>query len=92
MIRLRSILLTSGTTIVGLIPLLVSYEAVPWTVFGFELPFELSWMDDQNQDIWENREEPYISNQSEVYIKLELDSEAVQRVQQQESFYNKIGI
>lgn len=45
-----------------------------------------------HQDIWENREEPYISNQSEVYIKLELDPEAVQRVQQQEAFYNKIGI
>ena len=54
MIRLRSILLTSGTTIVGLIPLLVSYEKVPWEVFGFTLPFELSWMDAQNQDIWEN--------------------------------------
>ena len=54
MIRLRSILLTSGTTIVGLIPLLVSYEKVPWTVFGIELPFELSWMDSRNQDIWEN--------------------------------------
>jgi len=54
MIRLRSILLTSGTTIVGLIPLLVSYQEIPWTVFGVELPFELSWMDDRNQDIWEN--------------------------------------
>jgi len=45
-----------------------------------------------HQDIWENREEPYISNQSEVYIKLELDAEAAQRVQQQESYYAKIGI
>jgi HAE1 family hydrophobic/amphiphilic exporter-1 len=54
MIRLRSILLTSGTTIVGLIPLLISYQEIPWTVFGVELPFELSWMDDRNQDIWEN--------------------------------------
>ena len=54
MIRLRSILLTSGTTIVGLLPLLVTYEAVPWRIFGVELPFELQWMDDANQDIWEN--------------------------------------
>lgn len=35
-----------------------------------------------HQDIWENREEPYISNHAEVYIKLELDPEAVQKVQQ----------
>ena len=54
MIRLRSILLTSGTTIVGLIPLLVSVHDVPSTLFGIDLPFEISWMDDQNQDIWEN--------------------------------------
>lgn len=54
MVRLRSILLTSGTTIVGLIPLLVTYQAVPWKVLGIELPFELQWMDDANQDIWEN--------------------------------------
>lgn len=45
-----------------------------------------------HQDIWENGDEPYISNQAEVYIKLELDAEAVQRVQQEESFYAKIGI
>jgi hypothetical protein len=54
MIRLRSILLTSGTTIVGLIPLLVTIQYVPWRVFGIELPFELQWLDDANQDIWEN--------------------------------------
>ena len=54
LIRMRSILLTSGTTIVGLIPLLINREEVPWEVFGVTLPFELSWMDDQNQNIWEN--------------------------------------
>jgi hypothetical protein len=38
-----------------------------------------------HQDIWEQTAEsalpPYISNQNEVYIKLEMDAEAVQRVQ-----------
>lgn len=45
-----------------------------------------------HQDIWENGAEPYVSNQSEVYIKLELDQEAVTRVQQEEHFYARIGV
>ena len=55
-VRLRSILLTSGTTIVGLLPLLVQIERVPWKLpwLGVELPFTLEWLDTTNQDIWQN--------------------------------------
>jgi HAE1 family hydrophobic/amphiphilic exporter-1 len=55
-VRLRSILLTSGTTIVGLLPLLVQIERVPSRLpwFGIELPFRLEWLDTTNQDIWQN--------------------------------------
>ena len=45
-----------------------------------------------HQDIWENGEEPYISNQNEVYIKLEIDPEAVQKVHQDGKVYARIGI
>jgi hypothetical protein len=49
-----------------------------------------------HQDIWEQTAEsalpPYISNQNEVYIKLEMDAEAVQRVQQEEIANKNIGI
>jgi len=55
-VRLRSILLTSGTTIVGLLPLLVEIERIPSQVpwIGLELPFKLQWLDTTNQDIWQN--------------------------------------
>jgi len=55
-VRLRSILLTSGTTIVGLLPLLVKIERIPSKVplIGVELPFKLQWLDTSNQDIWQN--------------------------------------
>jgi HAE1 family hydrophobic/amphiphilic exporter-1 len=57
LIRLRSILLTSGTTIVGLLPLLVQVEWVPkklgW-LFDLTLPFTPSLLDTTNQDIWQN--------------------------------------
>ncbi len=55
-VRLRSILLTSGTTIVGLLPLLVQIEHVPSRIpwVGVELPFTLEWLDTSNQDIWQN--------------------------------------
>jgi multidrug efflux pump subunit AcrB len=55
-IRLRSILLTSGTTIVGLLPLLVQIERIPSKLpwIGVELPFKLQWLDTANQDIWQN--------------------------------------
>jgi HAE1 family hydrophobic/amphiphilic exporter-1 len=52
-VRLRSILLTSGTTIIGLVPLLVQIERVPWRVLGLELPARLAWLDTSNQDIWQ---------------------------------------
>jgi HAE1 family hydrophobic/amphiphilic exporter-1 len=56
MVRLRSVLLTSGTTIVGLLPLLLRIEwvstKIPWV--GISLPFALRWMDSENQDIWQN--------------------------------------
>ena len=57
LVRLRSVLLTSGTTIVGLLPLLIRIEHVPWKpswLLGLELPFALRWMDTSNQDIWQN--------------------------------------
>jgi hypothetical protein len=57
LVRLRSVLLTSGTTVVGLLPLLIILERVPWKpgwLFGLELPFTLRWMDTDNQDIWQN--------------------------------------
>jgi HAE1 family hydrophobic/amphiphilic exporter-1 len=55
-IRLRSILLTSGTTIVGLLPLLIQIERVPSKLpwIGIELPITLHWLDTTNQDIWQN--------------------------------------
>lgn len=56
-VRLRSILLTSGTTVVGLIPLLVGVDKVAWSpgwLFGLELPFRLRLMGGAEQDIWEN--------------------------------------
>ena len=43
-------------------------------------------------DIWENTEEPYISNESEVYIKLELDEQAIEEVKQDEINNKNIGI
>jgi len=43
-------------------------------------------------DIWETTDEPYISNESEVYIKLELDTEAIERVKQDEMNNKNIGI
>jgi HAE1 family hydrophobic/amphiphilic exporter-1 len=54
LIRMRSILLTSGTTIVGLLPLLVTIEKVPSTILGLDLPLRLRFMGGQDQDIWEN--------------------------------------
>jgi HAE1 family hydrophobic/amphiphilic exporter-1 len=54
MVRMRSVLLTSGTTIVGLLPLLLTLDRNPSTLFGIDLPFGLLWMDSTEQDIWEN--------------------------------------
>jgi hypothetical protein len=45
-----------------------------------------------HQDIWSNPEEPYINNLNEVYIKLEIDNEAVSVVQAKENFFSQIGI
>lgn len=54
-IRLRSILLTSATTIVGLLPLLVQVERLPSTLLGVDLPFTVLWLSDTaDQDIWQN--------------------------------------
>jgi HAE1 family hydrophobic/amphiphilic exporter-1 len=56
LIKLRSVLLTSGTTIVGLLPLLLKFEWVPMKLSFLDvtLPFTVSWLDKQNQDIWQN--------------------------------------
>ena len=53
LVRLRSILLTSGTTIVGLLKLLVQVEQIPYPIpgVGWELPFTLRWLDSSNQDV-----------------------------------------
>ena len=57
LIRLRSVLLTSGTTVVSLLPLLLQIRwtetKIPW-LFDLSLPFTLKWMDSENQDIWQN--------------------------------------
>lgn len=45
-----------------------------------------------HQDIWENAAEPYISNEKEVYIKLELDEEAIEKVKADEIASKNIGI
>jgi hypothetical protein len=45
-----------------------------------------------HQDIWSNAAEPYISNEKEVYFKLELDEEAIEKVKQQEQESKNIGI
>lgn len=45
-----------------------------------------------NQDIWSHASEPYISNEKEVYFKLELDEEAIQKVKQDELNSKNIGI
>lgn len=45
-----------------------------------------------HQDIWETAAEPWINNEKEVYIKLELDEEAIERVKQEEITNKNIGI
>jgi hypothetical protein len=45
-----------------------------------------------HMDIWSNCSEPYISNEKEVYFKLELDEEAVQKVKQEQIENKNIGI
>lgn len=47
---------------------------------------------EMHQDIWEHGAEPYVSNLSDVYIKLELDPEAAKKVLSEEKFYSRIGI
>jgi hypothetical protein len=56
MVRLRSVLLTSGTTIVGLLPLLLTIEWAPMklSLFDLTLPFSVHWIESENQDIWQN--------------------------------------
>lgn len=45
-----------------------------------------------HQDIWMNASEPYISNEKEVYFKLELDEEAIEKVKLQEQESKSIGV
>lgn len=45
-----------------------------------------------HQDIWENPTEPYQSNEQEVYIKLELDPEAVEKAKQNQKHNKNIGV
>jgi len=45
-----------------------------------------------HQDIWEKAAEPYISNDREIYIKLELDPEAAEKVEQEQKLNKNIGI
>jgi hypothetical protein len=43
-------------------------------------------------DTWSNCTEPYISNEKEVYFKLELDEEAVQKCKQEQIDNKNIGV
>ena len=45
-----------------------------------------------HQDIWSNAAEPYISNEKEVYFKLELDEEALEKVKLEQQESKNIGI
>jgi len=45
-----------------------------------------------HQDIWENRVEPYIGNDKEIYIKLEMDPEAIEKVEQDSREGRMIGV
>jgi HAE1 family hydrophobic/amphiphilic exporter-1 len=53
-VKLRSILLTSGTTIVGLMPLIIQVEREPWSFLGIDLQYQLAWLDSSDQAIWDN--------------------------------------
>jgi HAE1 family hydrophobic/amphiphilic exporter-1 len=53
-VKMRSILLTSGTTIVGLLPLIIQFSRDQSTLLGIDLPWTISWMDSQDQAIWDN--------------------------------------
>lgn len=53
-VKLRSILLTSGTTVVGLLPLIIQVSGQASTVLGIDLPFTVAWMDSNDQAIWDN--------------------------------------
>ena len=44
------------------------------------------------QDIWENPAEPFIGNEREIYIKLELDDGAVEKTKQEELANRNIGV
>lgn len=44
------------------------------------------------QDIWSHASEPYISNEKEVYFKLELDDEAIAKMKQELIDIRNIGI
>ncbi|RKZ13310.1 hypothetical protein DRQ53_13530 [bacterium] len=53
-VKLRSILLTSGTTVVGLLPLIMQVSGEASTRLGIDLPFTVAWMDSSDQAIWDN--------------------------------------
>jgi HAE1 family hydrophobic/amphiphilic exporter-1 len=53
-VKMRSILLTSGTTVVGLLPLIIQFSRDQSTLLGIDFPWTISWMDTQDQAIWDN--------------------------------------
>lgn len=45
-----------------------------------------------HQDIWENAAEPYLANEKEIYVKLELDQEAVDSLKAAQQEARMIGV
>jgi hypothetical protein len=45
-----------------------------------------------HQDIWSSPDDPYNANEKEIYIKLETDPEAIEKVNQEEREERNIGI
>lgn len=45
-----------------------------------------------HQDIWDHCNEPYIGNEKEIYIRLELDQDAVEKVKLEKKNNRFIGI
>ncbi len=45
-----------------------------------------------HQDIWDHCNEPYISNEKEIYIRLELDQDAIEKTKLEKKNNRFIGI
>lgn len=45
-----------------------------------------------HQDIWENGTEPFVANDKEIYIKLEMDQEAVESLKAAQHEARMLGV